>query len=134
MNGIFETFYFLMTFDYGVKLAEPYSSNPYVLFSSGFTVFSIFSGVIHAVMWGAHVLPANYDAPRTGGERTRVQSESLLFYGVIPMSFLWLAYYYFMQDIWLVILCHIYADFIIAYSVHLPAPWTAHCPQKVNKE
>ena len=133
MNGVFESFYFFLAFDLGVKLVEPYTSNNYLLFLCGFSVFSIFSGVIHAVMWGAHVLPANYDAPRTGGSRTREQSESLLFKGVIPMSLTWLAYYAITKDMWLVILCHTYADSIIAYSVHLPSPWATHCTQKGKK-
>jgi hypothetical protein len=130
MNGIFETFLFLVSFDIGVTAIQPYSSNDIVLFSSGFISFSIFSALIHAVMWGAHVLPENYDSPRAGGERTKKQSMELLFWNIIPMSLMWMTWYFFFHDIWLVIICHIYADGWIACAVRLPPPWAPHHKRK----
>ena len=92
-------------------------------FTIGFHTFSLYSALIHAVMWGAHVLPAEYDVLRTGSPRTRDVSEKLLFRGIIPMSLFWLVLYHFYGDMWTVILCHVYADLLIAVSVHLPPPW-----------
>ena len=133
-NGILESFWFFFTFDLGITAVKPYTANAIILFSTGFTTFSIFSALIHAIMWGAHVLPANYDAPRSGGSRTKEQSESLLFQGVIPMSFLWMAWYFWLDDSLWVIACHIYADVWIATSVRLPPPWAAKEGEKNHVE
>jgi hypothetical protein len=134
-NGVFETFLFCYFFDLGVDAARYmgfWENSQLWEFTVGFHVFSLVSALVHAVMWGAHVLPANYDSPRGGGDgggvRTRKASEDLLFWNVIPMSFCWYVVYFFFQDLWTVLLCHIYADIWIAKSVHFPAPSWAHPP------
>jgi len=135
MNGILESIYFWFTFDLGVWLTQWLLPRDYLSpfctsileFTMGFHTFSLYSGVVHAVMWGAMVLPPGYDLPRDGTPRTQEKSKKLLKF-LILNSTLWLISYYVYHDPWNMIICHIIADIGIDLSVRNKPPWSQAYP------
>jgi len=59
-NGIAETFMFYAVFRLGTALAGKATSNPWILFSAGFLLFVIYSGLIHGMFW-INILPEHVD-------------------------------------------------------------------------
>jgi hypothetical protein len=82
-------------------------------FSSGLTVFCVFSFVSHAFMW-VKILPPYSNHEK--GEFAR------LFPWLFGMSTGWLLLYYCFDDVWSVIALHTFADACLAFGIRLEPP------------
>lgn len=142
-NGIFESLWFFVSFDCIAVYFDPdfapmtsgWTTKHAVQFLAGFLSFSIYSTVVHALFWGAFVLPPHFNGkPRNG--KDKVPGPEAFLPGLIFMAFLWFVHYYVYGDMLGVILCHIIADFGAQVSDKIPAPWDTltESTQKTNKK
>ncbi|MDT9547398.1 MAG: hypothetical protein HQ516_03050 [Chlorobium sp.] len=107
-NGIAETFMFYAVFRLGTLLAGKATGNPWLLFSAGFLLFIIYSGLIHGLFW-INILPEHVD--QASPFKPFFMPVQLLIAGSWALSFFWY------RDIRSVILLHAMIDFTMAWNV-----------------
>ncbi|QEQ57038.1 hypothetical protein [Chlorobium phaeovibrioides] len=107
-NGIAETFMFYAVFRLGTVLAGKATDNPWVLFTAGFLLFMIYSGLIHGLFW-INILPEHVD--QASAFKPFFMPVQILIAGSWALSFFWY------RDIRSVILLHAMIDFTMAWNV-----------------
>ena len=105
-NGILEQFMFVFWLLIGCYLGKLFApDHPRVIFGLGFTVYAVFSGLIHAFFWTT-VLPPH--------EPVSVWMALVL----TVMSFLWMWLFWRHQAILAIISMHIFVDFFMISHLH----------------
>jgi chlorophyllide a hydrolase len=111
-NGVFETFIFLIMFQWGEKFAGNFTTAKPILFLGGFLFFTIFSGFIHGIFWinefPQHMIDASLRSPIQG-----------LFIPIqVMLALSWSLLYFLYRDIWGVVILHIIVDTSVIYCIH----------------
>mmetsp|Transcript_45248 Transcript_45248/g.175699 ORF Transcript_45248/g.175699 Transcript_45248/m.175699 type:complete len:213 (+) Transcript_45248:844-1482(+) len=119
-NGIFESFAFLASFDYGVRLMSKMTSNRYWLFNAGLMLCTAYNGFIHALFWVRYGLPPHTKKPNASVQKARGPPKFLQ--GFLAMLASWLLVYYRYERVTMFIGLHIVADTCLAHLIALPQP------------
>ena len=105
-NGILEQFMFMFWLLIGCYLGKLYApKSPKIIFTFGFIVYAIFSGLIHAFFWTT-VLPAH--------EPVSVFMALVL----TMMSWAWMWLFWRYQAVFAIISMHIFIDFFMIGHLH----------------